>query len=119
VDENDCVCIGQDGAAEYFAGVNERCVEGSAGYELGAGDVVFGVEEKDVQFFMWQIGQADGVADAADIGGFRDFFVVVQNLRFTHQTDAVTRNEGCFWFCRYRSAAEEWKGVCHGGKDCV
>jgi len=49
-----------------------------------------------VQFFMWQIGQADGVADAANIGGNRNFFVVVQNLRLTHQPDAVTRDERFF-----------------------
>ena len=80
MDQYDCVGIGQDGASEYFAGVYERCVEGAAGNELCAGDVVFGVEEKDVQFFVWQIGHADGVADAADVGCSCDFPVVVENL---------------------------------------
>ena len=74
------MCIGQDGTPENLARMNERCVEGTAGYELCAGDIVFGVEEKDVQFFVWQIGHADGVADAADVGCCRDFPVVVQNL---------------------------------------
>lgn len=49
-----------------------------------------------MQFFMWQIGQADGVTDAANISGNRNFFVVVQNLRLTHQPDAVTRDESFF-----------------------
>ena len=98
MDENNSIRIGQYGASENLARMNERCVEGSAGNELGAGDVVFCAEEKDVQFFMWQIGQADGVADAANIGGYRNLFVVVQYLRFTHQPDAVTRDEGYFWF---------------------
>ena len=66
--EDEGVGVGEQGSFEYFAGVDERGVEGSFAYQFHADDLILGVEVEGMKFFGGAFVQADDGAEF-DNGG--------------------------------------------------